>query len=136
MQAICQNIVKKDSLYPLIKHHVPLWNIHIETSSDVRCGHPNLLSCFRRNSHFEKFQRNQIQQWMLGIVKLNHAGNITFLSCYQLWILWRPKKFSKVTKYPNLLSFFRRNSHFKCYIERKKWIRDCKSRLCSKYYTQ
>ena len=26
MKAICQNIVKKDSLYPLIKHHVPLWN--------------------------------------------------------------------------------------------------------------
>jgi hypothetical protein len=25
MKAICQNIVKKDSLYPLIKHHVPLW---------------------------------------------------------------------------------------------------------------
>ena len=25
MKPICQNIVKKDSLYPLIKHHVPLW---------------------------------------------------------------------------------------------------------------
>ena len=24
MKTICQNIVKKDSLYPLIKHHVPL----------------------------------------------------------------------------------------------------------------
>ena len=27
MKPICQNIVKKDSLYPLIKHHVPLCTI-------------------------------------------------------------------------------------------------------------
>jgi hypothetical protein len=30
MKPICQNIVKKDSLYPLIKHHVPLWDSDME----------------------------------------------------------------------------------------------------------
>ena len=75
--------------------HIPIWKwlelggtygmcyqqMYNEPSSDIRKGHFNLLSCFIRNSHFKTFQRNQIQQWMLGILNLNHAGNITLLSC-------------------------------------------------------
>ena len=62
--------------------------------------HFNLLSCFIRNSHFKKFQRNQIQQWMLGIVNLNHAGNTTLLSCYQLLsnIILKEKNESGIVK--------------------------------------
>ena len=98
--------------------------MYYERSSDVRKGLFNLLSWFRRNSHHtSKFQRSPIQQWMLGIVNLNHVGITTLLSCYQLFacIMNHFLTSKNVFRgyYPNLLYFFRRNSHFKYYIERK-----------------